>query len=149
MHVLGFDADRLSDLFRVRLHLEGLAVRWGIESRQDPASLAAALQAMEDEGSSTERLVELDIAFHQALVTFSGSRSLLQAWVAFAGLLETVVKIGNRELREQDPDQDFQRIMGHHRPLVDAVMRRKARLAEQLLGKQFEVTSSMITLAKR
>jgi DNA-binding GntR family transcriptional regulator len=146
MQVLGFDAQRLADLFRVRLRLESLAIRWGIEARNDHGELREALASMEREGSSTNRLVELDIAFHRALVEFSGSRSLLQAWSSFAGLLETVIKIGNRNLRERDPERDFQRIMGHHRPLVEAIVTRKPRVAEQLLREQFDVTSSMLSV---
>jgi DNA-binding GntR family transcriptional regulator len=146
MQVLGFDSQHLADLFRVRLHLESLAIRWGIEARQDPTKLRDALEAMEREGSSTDRLVELDIAFHRSLVEFSGSRSLLLAWSSFSGLLETVIKIGNRNLRERDPEGDFHRIMGHHRPLAEAVVARKPRIAEQLLREQFEVTSSMLSV---
>lgn len=149
MVVLGFGPDDLADLFRVRLSLETLAMKWGIEGRRPTDDLEAALAAMAAEGSSTDRLVELDIAFHRALLEFSGSRSLLQSWSAFAGLLQTVVRVGNRELREQDPRSDFERIMEHHRPLVEAIKARRYREAERLLRGQFEVTSSMISLAKR
>ncbi len=149
MQVLGFGPEDLADLFRVRLQLESLAVKWGIEARRPADEIEEALEAMAAEGSSTERLVELDIAFHRTLLEFSGSRSLLQAWSTFAGLLQTIVRVGNRELREQDPRSDFERIMSHHRPLVDAIKARRYRESERLLREQFYVTSSMISLAKR
>ena len=149
MVVLGFGPDDLADLFRVRLQLESLAMKWGIEARRPTDDIDAALAAMAAEGSSTDRLVELDIAFHRSVLEFSGSRSLLQSWSAFAGLLKAVIKVGNRELREQDPRSDFERIMEHHRPLVEAIKARRYREAERLLREQFDVTSSMISLAKR
>lgn len=149
MLVLGFGPDDLADLFRVRLELESLAIKWGIDGKRPTGGIEDALQAMVDEGSSTERLVELDIAFHRTLLEFSGSRSLLQSWSAFAGLLQTVVRVGNRKLRDEDPRSDFERIMDHHRPLVDAIRLRRYRQAERHLREQFATTSSMISLAKR
>jgi DNA-binding GntR family transcriptional regulator len=148
MVVHGFGPDDLADLFRVRLQLETLAIKWGIDAKRSAADVATAFEAMAAEGSSTDRLVELDIAFHRTLLEFSGSRSLLQSWSVFAGLLQTVIKVGNRELRERDPQSDFQRIMDTHRPLVEAIEARRQRDAERLLCDQFEVTASMISLAK-
>lgn len=149
MVVLGFGPDDLADLFKVRLHIETLAIKWGIEARNPVDDIERALEAMAHEGSATDRLVELDIAFHRSVLEFSGSRSLLQAWSGFAGLLQTVITVGNRELREQNPRSDFERIMDNHRPLVDAIRARRYRDAERLLREQFEVTVSMISLAKR
>jgi DNA-binding GntR family transcriptional regulator len=149
MVVLGFGPDDLADLFKVRLHLETLAIKWGIEARNPVDDIERALAAMAHEGSATDRLVELDIAFHRSVLEFSGSRSLLQAWSGFAGLLQTVITVGNRELREQNPRSDFERIMDNHRPLVDAIRARRYRDAERLLREQFAVTVSMISLAKR
>jgi GntR family transcriptional regulator, gluconate operon transcriptional repressor len=149
MVVRGFGPEDLADLFRVRLQLETLAVKWGMDARNSPAPIGHALEAMTVEGSATEKLVELDIAFHRAILEFSGSRSLLQAWGVFAGLLQIIVTVGNRELREQDPRSDYDRIMSHHRPLYEAIKARRYRESERLLREQFAVTSSMITLAKR
>jgi DNA-binding GntR family transcriptional regulator len=149
MVVLGFGPEDLADLFRVRLQLETLAIKWGIEARRPVDEIELALEAMGQEGSATDRLVDLDIAFHRSVLEFSGSRSLLQSWSAFAGLLQTVIKVGNRELREQNPRSNFERIMDNHRPLVEAIRGRRYREAERLLRDQFEVTVSMISLAKR
>ncbi len=48
--VVGFAADDLDDLFRVRFELEGTAIRWGAERHAPIAPLTDALAAFEVEG---------------------------------------------------------------------------------------------------
>jgi len=143
--VVGFGAADLADLTSVRLELETTAVERAIRRAADPAPAQAAFAAIEQEGASTPRLVDLDVGFHRSLVELSGSRFLLQAWLALAPVIHTVITIGNRRLAERDPERNFARILATHRPLVAAVAAGDAARATALLVEQFDVTTSMFT----
>jgi DNA-binding GntR family transcriptional regulator len=141
--VVGFSEADLHDLVSVRLELESTAIRRGIEARADTAPIRAAFELVREEGASTQRLVDLDIDFHRALLEFSGSRFLTQAWLALAPVIHTVITIGNRRMAEADPHENFSRILSVHDSLVAAIERYDARRALRLLGKQFAVTREM------
>jgi GntR family transcriptional regulator of gluconate operon len=143
----GFDEDDLTDLFRARFEIESSAIRWGIAARNDATAVKAAFEAIRSEGSSTPRLVDLDVNFHRALVEFSGSRFLAQAWLAIAPVIQAVITIGNRQLAAQDPASNFARIVDSHRALCEAVLAHKAKAATQMLEDQFRLTSSMFEAA--
>jgi DNA-binding GntR family transcriptional regulator len=144
MVVLEFGREHLDDLFRVRFEIESLAIAWGIERGASVDGIASALEQMTAEGSSTEQLVELDIAFHREIIEFSGSRALARSWNTFAALLRTVITVGNRRLRERDAQSDFKRIMEAHAPLVHAIRKRDRDLAVSLLREQFAITRAML-----
>ena len=111
----GFDKNDLTDLFRTRFEVEWSAIRWGITARNNSSAVKAAFDAIEKEGSSTPHLVHLDVNFHRALVEFSGSRFLTQAWLAIAPVIQAVITIGNRQLAAQEPASNFERIVESHR----------------------------------
>lgn len=141
--VVGFSGADLQDLVSVRLELESTAIRRGIAAKADTAPIRAAYALVLDEGASTQRLVDYDIDFHRALMEFSGSRFLTQAWLALAPVIHTVITIGNRRMAEADPDRNFARIISVHEPLVEAIERYDARRALRLLSEQFAVTREM------
>lgn len=141
--VVGFGEQDVQDLLAVRYELESTAIRWGI-GRDNPARpIVAAFEALQAEGSSTARLVDLDIEFHRVLVEFSGSRFLSQSWLAFAPVIHTVITIGNRRLASREPESNFQRILATHRPVVDAILAHDAAKAADVLADQFGLTRSM------
>jgi DNA-binding FadR family transcriptional regulator len=89
--------------------------------------------------------VDLDIEFHRTLVEISASRFLVQAWLALAPGIHTVITVGNRRLAVRDPRFHYERIVASHRPLVDAIAALDAEQATALLGEQFGFTKSMFT----
>ncbi len=143
--VVGFSAADLEDLTSVRYELEAAAIRRGVARRADVTPVQDAFAALEREGASTQRLVDLDIDFHLRLLELSGSRFLTQAWLALAPVIHTVITIGNRRLTERGPERNFTRIVDAHRPLVAAIADFDARRATALLAKQFDVTTSMFS----
>ena len=112
----------------------------GRRSRGDVEPVRAALEAFRQEGASTERLVELDIAFHRALVEFGASRFLLSAWLALAPVLQAVITIGNRRLARRDPASHYRRILAAHEPILDPLARFDAEPVVRMLAEQFELT---------
>lgn len=147
MVVAGFDRQDLSDLLAVRLELEGTAVRWAVERGSEVQPVLDVLAKMEAEGTTTQRLVDLDIDFHRALLDLSGSRFLVQAWLALAPVIHTVVTLGNRELKDRDPASNFERIIESHRAIAEPLATSSADEAVCKLAEQFRFTSLMVNHA--
>ena len=137
-----FGPEDLHDLLAVRHELESSAVHRGCARGSDVAPVQAAFEAFRQERASTERLVELDIAFHRALVEFGGSRFLLTAWLALAPVLQAVITIGNRRLAEQDPVSHLRRIVAAHEPILAPLAGRDAETVVAMLAKQFVLTKA-------
>ena len=142
MFSVRFGPEDLHDLLAVRHELESSAVRRGCARGSDVAPVQAAFEAFRQERASTERLVELDIAFHRALVEFGGSRFLLTAWLALAPVLQAVITIGNRRLAEQDPVSHLRRIVAAHEPILAPLAGRDAETVVAMLAKQFALTKA-------
>ena len=141
--VAGFTQEDLVDLLAVRLELESLGVAWGVRAEHDTAPVTQAFDAMAREGASTPGLIQLDMTFHRALIEFSGSRSLLHAWLRLAPVIVAVITVGNRRLGDRHPHSDFNRILEAHRLVVEAVTARRPEEARRLLEEQFALTAAM------
>jgi DNA-binding GntR family transcriptional regulator len=146
MVVEGFGPEDLTDLFRVRLLIESTAIRWAGREEYDPAAVLACFETMRAEGTSTPALVDLDIRFHQELVALSGSRFLKQSWMALAPVLHAVITLGNRELAERDPRQNFERIIVSHEGIVRPLVARDVDGVVAKLTEQFELTRSTLPI---
>jgi DNA-binding GntR family transcriptional regulator len=149
MATVRFGPEDLDDLLAVRLELESSAVRRGTAARADVEPVRAAFEAFRQESATTERLVELDIAFHRALVEHGGSRFLLSAWLALAPVLQAVITIGNRRLARQDPATHYRRIMAAHEPILEPLERRDPELVVSILAEQFALTRAQFSPSRR
>lgn len=149
MFTVRFGPDDMHDLLTVRHELESSAVRRGCALGSDVAPVQAAFEAFRQERATTERLVELDIAFHRALVEFGGSRFLLTAWLALAPVLQAVITIGNRRLARQDPVSHLRRIVAAHEPMLEPLARHEAEPVIAILAEQFELTKSQFVRTGR
>ena len=143
MVVAGFGLDDLSDLLAVRYELESTAIRWACDSKREVQPVLDMLAEMEGEGTSTALLVDLDMNFHRAMVELSGSRFLLQAWLAIAPVVHTVITLGNRTLERDDPVSNFHRIIDSHQEIVDPLRAHQPDRALERLADQFQFTRSM------
>jgi GntR family transcriptional regulator of gluconate operon len=138
--VVGFGEGDLRDLFDARFALESTAVRWGVERGRPLDDVLKSFEEMKAEGTSTPRLVDLDVDFHGALVELSGSRFLTQAWLALAPVIHTVITLGNRSLAEQDPERNFMRIIDSHEVIVNSLVHGDADEVVSSLATQFDFT---------
>jgi GntR family transcriptional regulator, gluconate operon transcriptional repressor len=135
--VCGFGESNMLDLLLVRLELESIAATGGIERGASPEAICLVYSELEHaRGVSNERLAELDIAFHRALVEYGGSRSLLQAWMALAPVIFTVLVVANRRA-ELDQYELHDYLEGIHTPIVDALVREDAAAVRQELELHF------------
>jgi DNA-binding GntR family transcriptional regulator len=142
MATVRFGLEDLHDLLAVRLEIESSAVRRACGRSAAVEPVQAAFEAFRQEGASTERLVELDIAFHRALVELGGSRFLLSAWLALAPVLQAVITIGNRRLAIRDPASHVRRILAAHEPILEPLGRHDPEPVVRLLAEQFALTRS-------
>jgi GntR family transcriptional regulator of gluconate operon len=144
--VVGFGEEDLNDLFEARFALESTAVRWGLDRGHTLDDVFSAFEEMKAERTSTPRLVDLDIDFHRVLVELSGSRFLVQAWLALAPVIHTVITLGNRSLAERDPERNFGRIIESHSLIVDSLRAGDADEVVSSLAKQFSFTQAVFPL---
>jgi DNA-binding GntR family transcriptional regulator len=142
MFTVRFGPDDMDDLLAVRYELEASAVLRGCAARADVAPVREAFEAFRRERATTERLVELDIAFHRAIVELGGSRFLRTAWLSLAPVLQAVITIGNRRLARQDPATHLRRIIAAHEPMLAPLERHDARTVVAILAEQFALTRS-------
>ena len=143
MVVVGLSTDDVHDLIAVRYELEYTAVRWGLARDAPLDDVESAMRAIEVANASDEHLVELDMAFHRALVALGGSRFLLRSWSALAPVIQTLISTGNRRLLDQDPETHLSRIVESHSDLARALRARDAEAVGARLRAQFELTASM------
>jgi DNA-binding GntR family transcriptional regulator len=141
--VVGFGPADLRDLFDTRFALESTAVQWGMDRQRPLDGVMASFEEMQAEGTSTARLVDLDVEFHRALVALSGSRFLVQGWLAVAPVIHAVITLGNRRLALRDPEQNYDRIIASHAVIVDALRAGRVDDAVASLKTQFAFTSEV------
>jgi GntR family transcriptional regulator, gluconate operon transcriptional repressor len=149
MVTVRFGPDDLEDLLGVRHELESSAVLRGCSLRADVEPIRVALVSFTLEEASTERLVELDLAFHRALVGFGGSRFLLSSWLALAPVLQAVITIGNRRLARDDPSSHRRRILAAHEPILEPLGRYAPEPVVEMLAKQFAFTRAQFPVEPR
>lgn len=148
MVTVRFGPEDIDDLLAVRFELEASAVRRGSSAQSDVGLVREAFASLQLEGATTERLVELDLAFHRALVELGGSRFLLSAWLALAPVLQAVITIGNRRLARQDPASHYRRILAAHEPILEPLSRHDAERVVGMLAEQFSLTKSQFFRAE-
>jgi GntR family transcriptional regulator of gluconate operon len=136
--VVGFGADDVASLFRVRHVLESTAVRWGVEKRADTRPIQRACEAFEDVGNVDERQVKVDVAFHRAVIEFGQSRFLRQAWLSLAPVLQAVMKIALEAASGEFAGRSRAYVISQHKPVADAICEYDAERAISLLERQFE-----------
>jgi GntR family transcriptional regulator of gluconate operon len=142
--VIGFGPEDLRDLSDARFALESAAVRWVLSRKRRLDEVLSSFEEMKAEGTSTPRLVDLDLHFHRALVATSGSRFLLQAWLAIAPVIHAVITLGNRQLAERDPERNYDRIIASHEVIVAALVAGRVKDAVASLETQFAFTSAVL-----
>lgn len=142
MRVVGFSDDDVADLVHTRFVLERAAAERAIERHADLAPLEDALAVMAAEGGSTDDLIDLDIAFHLALLDASGSRFLSHAWLANASVIRASIAITTRRLTESRPSAGFEQAIGAHRLILEGMVAADLDRVSTALDDHFGLTES-------
>lgn len=143
VEVVGFSEADVEDLLHTRFILESAAAELAIAQEADLAPLVEALEAMESEEASTPQLVDLDIAFHIALLAVSGSRFLSHSWKASASVIHAGMTITNRRLNEDDTATAFAQIIAMHRKILDGMLAHDVDQAIAALHEHFGISESV------
>lgn len=111
------DATEITEVYRVRAALEGLALREIINSPRRleyAAQLRASLPPVKGLTSFVAAL-DVDLAFHELMCRLSGNATLLDTWKRLEDQMRVVLLASGR-------DEPLE-LMGHdhHRPIVDAI----------------------------
>lgn len=103
------DPERVFDLFEARLEIECATIRLACE-RADPAALDELAAFLEESGAespeaSVDRLIELDIGFHDRIARLSGNAVLRQMLANLNDRLHLIRWIAMEGRREQTQTQ--------------------------------------------
>lgn len=111
------DEREISEVYRVRAALEGLALREIIESPERDEYARQLRDALPPEGGGLSFVdaLNIDLAFHEHLCRLSGNEILLETWKRLEDQMRVVLLSSGRS----EPLE----LMGHrhHAPIVDAI----------------------------
>lgn len=147
--VVGITEDDLLDIYRIRVRLEGLASRLaaeniseeGLSRLRDSVELSEFYISKQD----TEKLRELDTAFHEAIYVEAGNRLLCKT------LSELHKKIRlYRKLSLSVPGR-LERSVLEHREIYEAIAARAADRADELTSRHIEeaLESTLVAFEER
>lgn len=134
--------DDVRDIYSFRILLETYAVRVG--ARTATVAQLDRLQRLIDELDDAarrqdfERIVDLDLRFHQVICEFASSQRLLEAWLSMETVLRAFL------LLKYDLYDDSPLIAGSHQPLVDALRARDGETAAAVLHDHIAETAEKI-----
>ncbi len=134
--VVGINRDDLVDIYRIRVRLEGLASATAAEriSEEGLREIAESVELAEFyiNKKDTERLKELDSAFHETIYRESGNRLL------FKTLSELHRKIKAYRKRSLSVPGRLEHSVYEHKEILEAIAAGNAREADRLTSLHIE-----------
>lgn len=119
LSVRNLDAREIEDIFLVRGALEALAARiiisTGRIAEAVPALRAAIDRMRAAEDGSVTALIEADLDFHRALVSFPGNATLVHQWQQLEGSIRMSIMYAGPERATANMDTD------RHVDMLDAI----------------------------
>ena len=147
--VLGVDKDDLIDIYKVRNRLEGLASASAAKSisKEDLEKLRESVELSEFYISrgDTEKVKELDTAFHQMIYKSSGNRQLESILTELHRKIKTYRKLS------LSVSGRIEKSIAEHREILRAIENGDAELADALTSRHIEraLENLVIALAVR
>jgi DNA-binding GntR family transcriptional regulator len=122
------DRRSVDELCSFRNLIERFAVQRAIErgSDDDLAGLSEIIARMEEhaERGDIDAVDQDDVAFHTLICTLADHCLLLQVWQTYAAQVQRAMALRNKI------NSDVRRIVGLHRPILDAILRRDVAAAQ-------------------
>ena len=132
----------LRDICNFRSLLETHAARMGARATTEAelAELAALIDDLYAAAAQRdfERIVELDLRFHQAICRFARSKRLYETWLGMETMLRAFL------LLKYDLYDDSSQIAESHRPILDAIRRGDGDDAADLLQRHIMETAEQV-----
>ena len=143
--VIGVTVEDLIDTYRIRMRLEGLASAMAAQkiSDEDKAALIESVELAEFYSSknSTDKLKELDTAFHSIIYRSSGNRMLCRILSDLHRNIKTY-----RRLSLNVPGR-VESSAKEHREILEAILAKDSALADQLTSKHVAQALENIKIA--
>lgn len=131
------DEQEISEVYRVRAALEGLALREIIASANRGEYAEQLRRALPPDGGGLTFIeaLDIDLAFHEQLCRLSGNETLLESWKRLEDRMRVVLLSSGRA----EPLD----LMGraHHAPIVDAIDAGDLNEATELIYKHMDVAA--------
>lgn len=145
--VLGIDENDLVDIYKVRNRLEGLASASAAKniSKEQLSELRESVELSEFyiKKGDTERIKELDTAFHQLIYKASGNRQLESILTELHRKIKTYRKLS------LSVSGRVERSIDEHREILEAIERSDSALADELTSRHIERALENVILALR
>lgn len=131
--VVELDVDDVSDIYRVRILLELMAIRGSETATADQLEkLGAAIDALDAAAGSKDShtIVERDLGFHRAVAGLLGSKRLEGLFDHIQGELHlclAILSVVDREYDEPEP------LVAEHRAVYDCIVAGRREQAAQLM----------------
>jgi DNA-binding GntR family transcriptional regulator len=131
--VVQLDVDDVSDIYRVRILLELMAIRGSETATADQMeNLGAAIDALDAAAGSKDphKIVERDLGFHRAVAGLLGSKRLEGLFDHIQGELHLclgILSVVDREYDEPEP------LVAEHRAMYDCIVAGRREQAAQLM----------------
>ena len=143
--VLGVDKDDLIDIYKVRNRLEGLASASAAKSisKEDLEKLRESVELSEFYISrgDTEKVKELDTAFHQMIYKSSGNRQLESILTELHRKIKTYRKLS------LSVSGRIEKSIAEHREILRAIENGDAELADALTSRHIERALENLVIA--
>lgn len=132
------DEREISEVYRVRAALEGLALREIIASPNRAEYAEQLRKALPPETGTLSfiQALDIDLAFHEQLCLLSGNETLLDSWKRLEDRMRVVLLSSGRS----EPLE----LMGHthHAPIVDAIDVGDLNEATELIYKHMDIAAN-------
>jgi DNA-binding GntR family transcriptional regulator len=129
--VVGLSDQDISEVYGMRIVLEGYAARLAAENATDDEVdvLQARVDEMKDliERGQTQELGDRDIEFHRHIIQTTRNRRLMASWEPLAGTARTMLII------TEGIYQDQSKAVAQHQKVVEAIRRRSPDEAEKIM----------------
>jgi DNA-binding GntR family transcriptional regulator len=131
--VVELGVDDVSDIYRVRILLELMAIRGSETATAEQLEhLGEAIDALEESADSTDshRIVERDLGFHRAVAGLLGSKRLEGLFDHIQGELHlclAILSVVDREYLEPSP------LVAEHRAVYDCIVAGRREQAAELM----------------
>lgn len=144
VQVTSLTAEDLRELFAIRIALERLAVAQAARSITDAelAALRRILQRMDRLKSRDASWMKLNIAFHDAI--HAATR-----WPRLIEMIRIQRTNVERYVRARAADLGVTRQQSQHRALLEALIRRDAQRAEQIITEHLHQTMEVLSAAEQ
>lgn len=137
--VLAHQTNVVDDVMQARIAIERQAVRLACRrgTQSDYDRLATCLKEIIDTIHDPQSGYLADFRFHETIVNASGSPTLINIYQSISVLVHRSHLDRREQIMQVEGIEEF--LIDHHRAIFSAIVERNEDLADELLGRHFEI----------